>query len=43
MSSVSISHNVLDVGDGLGAESSKNKGNQFYTPLFLQAPKMWAK
>ena len=36
-----MSHNVLDVGDVLGAETSKNKGNQFNPPLFLQAPKMW--
>jgi hypothetical protein len=36
-----ITHNVSDVGDVLGAETSKNKGNPFYPPLFLQAPKMW--
>ena len=36
-----MSYNVPDVGDVLGAETSKNKGNQFHTPLFLQAPKMW--
>jgi hypothetical protein len=36
-----MSHNVSDVGDVLGAETSKNKGNQFHPPLFLQASKMW--
>ena len=38
-----MSHNVPDVGDVLGAKISKNKGNPFHTPLFLQAPKMWVK
>jgi hypothetical protein len=33
--------NVPDVGDVLGAKISKNKGNPFHSPLFLQAPKMW--
>jgi hypothetical protein len=36
-----MSHNVSDVGDVLGAETGKNKGDPFYLPLFLQAPKLW--
>ena len=39
--STQIAYNVSDVGDVLGAGISKNKGNPFHTPLFLQAPKMW--
>ena len=36
-----MTHNVSDVSDVLGAETSKNKGNPFHKLLFLQAPKMW--
>ena len=36
ISSGIMTHNVPDVGDVLGAETSKNKGNPFHTPLRFQ-------